>query len=89
MADILLPGSDVRVAVAADRIVGVLATTPGQLDQLYMATSAQGHGIGSHLVRLTDGAGNEEREPDVLYRWESIAEGEGDRRVKRKPLESG
>jgi GNAT superfamily N-acetyltransferase len=24
---------------------------------------------GLHLVELTDGAGNDEREPDALYRW--------------------
>ena len=28
---------------------------------------------GFSLVRETDGSGNEEREPDVLYRWQSTA----------------
>ena len=85
------------------RLVGVIALSPGWLNHLYIATSAQGQGVGSRLLRLaqetttedlqlwafqrntrargfyerrgfvevrsTDGD-NEEREPDVLYRWE-------------------
>ena len=75
---------------------------PGWIDQLYVLPDAQGHGVGSDLleiaqgafpllnlwtfqrnlrarrfyeangfvaVRETDGATNEEKEPDVLYRW--------------------
>jgi GNAT superfamily N-acetyltransferase len=106
VAGMLLPDHDVRVAVdVADHgaVVGVIATSPGWINQIYVATSAQGRGVGSRLMRLaqatttaalqvwtfqrntrargfyerrgfveqrrTDGD-NEEREPDVLYRWE-------------------
>lgn len=105
VAQILLHEADVTVAVdpGDDRILAVMATTPGWLEQLYVATSQQHRGLGSLLlrraqesadgplelwafqrnvaarefyerhgfveVRRTDGD-NEEREPDVLYRWE-------------------
>ena len=86
-----------------ERFSGVLALSPGWVNHLYIATSAQGQGVGSRLLRLaqetttedlqlwafqrntrargfyerrgfvevrsTDGD-NDEREPDVLYRWE-------------------
>ena len=106
VAEMLLPSDDVHVAVSpadAEVLVGVIALSPGWLNHLYIATSAQGQGVGSRLlrhaqetttedlqlwafqrntrargfyegrgfveVRSTDGD-NEEREPDVLYRWE-------------------
>ena len=100
---VLLPEHDVRVVRDAGRIVAVLATSPGWVDQLYVEPGSQGVGIGralvehaqAHasgplelwtfqrnaracafyeaagfvLVELTDGAGNEEHEPDARYRW--------------------
>ena len=106
VAGVLLPADDVSVAVsqADDRaLLGVIAISPGWVNHLYIATSAQGQGVGSRLlrraqetttedlqlwafqrntrargfyerrgfveVRSTDGD-NDEREPDVLYRWE-------------------
>jgi len=106
VAGVLLPSDDVRVAVSpADdsALLGVLALSPGWVNHLYVATSEQGRGVGSRLLRLaqetttedlqlwafqrntrarvfyegrgfvemrsTDGD-NDEREPDVLYRWE-------------------
>jgi GNAT superfamily N-acetyltransferase len=105
VAGVLLPADDVRVAVSSadpDVLVGVLALSPGWVNHLYIATSEQGRGVGSRMLRLaqetttedlqlwafqrntrartfyeargfvdmdrTDGD-NEEREPDVLYRW--------------------
>jgi putative acetyltransferase len=85
------------------KLVGIIAFRQDWIDQLYVLPDAQGHGVGSDLleiaqgafpllnlwtfqrnlrarrfyeangfvaVRETDGAGNEEKEPDVLYRWE-------------------
>jgi len=102
-ANVLLVEHDVRVVRAGDRIVAVLATSPGWVDQLYVAPDAQGRGIGRSLVadamarsagaldlwafqrntrarafyeslgfteaERTDGATNDEREPDIRYRW--------------------
>ena len=82
---------------------GVGRSGVGEIDQLYVDPSAQGHGLGSRLVDVakrrypvglglwtfqvnataqrfyerhgfvavdrTDGSGNEEREPDIRYRW--------------------
>ena len=104
---VLLPSDDVTVAVSPadpELLVGVIALSPGWVNHLYIATSAQGQGVGSRLLRLaqetttedlqmwafqrnvrargfyerrgfiemrsTDGGDNEEREPDVLYRWQ-------------------
>ncbi len=104
VAGVLLRDHDVRVAVGPhETLLAVIALSPGWVDQLYVATSEQGRGIGSRMLRLaqdssdqplqlwafqrntrarsfyegrgfvevrrTDGD-NEEREPDVLYRWE-------------------
>jgi len=84
------------------KLVGIIAFRQDWIDQLYVLPDAQGHGVGSDLlevaqgafpllnlwtfqrnlrarrfyeangfvvVRETDGADNEEKEPDVLYRW--------------------
>jgi putative acetyltransferase len=84
------------------KLVGIIAFRQDWIDQLYVLPDAQGHGVGSDLlevaqgafpllnlwtfqrnlrarrfyeangfvaVRETDGAANEEKEPDVLYRW--------------------
>lgn len=109
--NVLLPEHDVRVVRDAGGLVAVLATSPGWLDQLYVAPSAQGAGIGRTLladamarsggvlelwafqrnararafyeragfveVERTDGSTNEEREPDIRYRWCSEREASG------------
>jgi GNAT superfamily N-acetyltransferase len=101
--DVLLLLHDVWVADVDGAVVGLLALSPGWLDQLYLDPAWRGRGIGDRLVDLakrrqpsglqlwtfqvngtarrfyerhgfvaveeTDGAGNEEREPDVRYAW--------------------
>jgi GNAT superfamily N-acetyltransferase len=103
IADVLLPTRDVWVADADGTVVGVLALSPGWVDQLYLAPEGRGRGLGDRFVALakqrqprglqlwtfqvnepaqrfyrrhgfaeverTDGAGNEEREPDVRLAW--------------------
>lgn len=97
---------DVAGAFAHDRLVGVIAWTPGWITQLYVLPDFQGRGAGSALlaqamagqadvqlwtfqanaearrfyegrgfeaVETTDGQGNEQREPDVRYRWPTAA----------------
>lgn len=100
---VLLAHHDVTVAREDDDVVGVLATSPGWVDQLYVRPASQGRGTGRALLERakeasdgdlqlwtfarnararafyeragfraeeeTDGATNEEREPDVRYRW--------------------
>jgi GNAT superfamily N-acetyltransferase len=81
---------------------GMIAFREGWIEQLYVLPAAQGHGVGTRLLRVarrafaslqlwtfqrnaqaggfyqshgfvlveqTDGARNEEKEPDALYRW--------------------
>ena len=101
--DIFIGQTEAWVAVDDERIVGVMSLKPGWVEQLYIATDAQGQGIGRRLLDLakersdgelqlwtfqvnararrfyerngftiaemTDGSGNEEREPDVRYVW--------------------
>ncbi len=101
--DVLLLLHDAWVAEADGAVVGVLALSPGWLDQLYLDPAWRGRGIGDRFVELakrrqpsglqlwtfqvngparrfyerhgfvavesTDGAGNQEREPDVRYVW--------------------
>jgi GNAT superfamily N-acetyltransferase len=59
VATVLLPEQDVWLATVddgagngspAERIAGVLALTPGHLEQLYVATDRQGAGVGRLLV---------------------------------------
>jgi len=101
--DELVVRADTWVAETEGGVVGVLALSPGWIDQLYLDPDARGQGIGDRFVTLaqerepsglqlwtfqvngpaqrfyerhgfvaverTDGAGNEEREPDVRHRW--------------------
>jgi GNAT superfamily N-acetyltransferase len=101
--DVLIGKTEGWVAVEDERIAAVMSLTPGWVEQLYVATEFQGHGIGRQLLdlakarsdgnlqlwtfqvndramrfyerngftiaELTDGQGNQEREPDVRYVW--------------------
>lgn len=102
----VLPREETWVAERGGAVVGVLALTPGWIDQLYLDPGVRGQGIGDRLVALakerqpgglelwtfqvngpaqrfyerhgfvaverTDGARNEEREPDVRYEWRPV-----------------
>jgi RimJ/RimL family protein N-acetyltransferase len=52
VANKLIPESDVWVADRGGEVVGVCAMVPGWIEQLYIATSAQGTGLGSDFIRL-------------------------------------
>jgi GNAT superfamily N-acetyltransferase len=101
--NIFIGQTEAWVAVDGDEIRAVMSLKPGWVEQLYIATDAQGQGIGRQLLdlakersagelqlwtfqvndrarrfyerngfvaaELTDGEGNEEREPDVRYVW--------------------
>lgn len=109
IAETLVPGGGVTVAVRDGVVVGMMATSRenalGWIDHLYVAPRLTGTGIGSLLLALaksdlgapihlytfqanhvarrfyerhgfapitfTDGQANEEKCPDVLYRWPS------------------
>lgn len=107
VTSVLLPQHAVTVARQDDDVVGVLATSAGWVDQLYVLPENQGRGVGRALLEAakagsdgdlqlwtfarnararafyeragfvaeeeTDGSTNEEREPDVLYRWRLAA----------------
>ena len=67
VTDVLLPGHDVRVAVGLEddgALRGVIALSPGWVDHLYIATSEQGRGVGSRLLRLAQG-----NAADALQLW--------------------
>jgi hypothetical protein len=64
--DRLIPTQETWVAVDDDRVVAMMALTPGHLEQLYVAPDQLGRGIVA--VELTDGD-NEEGQPDVRYEW--------------------
>jgi GNAT superfamily N-acetyltransferase len=53
VAGVLLPEHEVRVARRTDdkTIVGVIACSPGWIEQLYVSPAAQGNGIGARLLR--------------------------------------
>jgi len=102
--DHLIPATECWVAADGPEVIGMLALSPGWIEQLYVAPHRRGEGIGRGLldlakdraegpldlwtfqvnaparrfyerqgfveVELTDGAANEEREPDVRYRWD-------------------
>lgn len=62
IAEYLVPNREVWVAVAlVGAVVGLMALSADQLDQLYLAPGWTGRGIGSRLVELA-----KERRPDGL-----------------------
>lgn len=50
VGSVLLSEHRVVVAVELDRVVGVVASRPGWIDQLFVGTGNQGTGIGSALL---------------------------------------
>jgi GNAT superfamily N-acetyltransferase len=52
VAEHLLPTTETWVAVAGDEMVGFLSLREAFLEQLYLAPSWTGHGVGSRLVEL-------------------------------------
>jgi GNAT superfamily N-acetyltransferase len=60
-------------------LVGFIAFREGWIDQLYVLPSSQGQGVGAALLQVaqsrfvlvkeTDGARNEEKEPDAMCSW--------------------
>jgi hypothetical protein len=65
---VVIPQRETWVASAGDAVVGVLVLDENVIDQLYVRPSRTRHGFTE--VELTDGSGNEEREPDVRLAWQ-------------------
>jgi ribosomal protein S18 acetylase RimI-like enzyme len=63
-SDVLVPDGQTWVALAGNRIVGVLTLDGDDLDQLYVDPGAAGQGIGSTLVDLA-----KQLRPDGLALW--------------------
>jgi GNAT superfamily N-acetyltransferase len=64
IADVLLPTHDAWVADADGAVVGVLALSPGWVDQLYLAPDWRGRGLGDRFVALA-----KQRQPRGLHLW--------------------
>ena len=67
VSGMMLPTHDVRVMVSfTDQraLLGVIALSPGWIDHLSVATSEQGRGVGSGLLRLA-----QRRTPEDLQLW--------------------
>ena len=62
--DRLIPNDEVWVAVDRERVVAMLALTPGWLDQLYVAPDRLGEGLGRQLMALA-----KSRQPEGLQLW--------------------
>lgn len=62
--DGLVPMQETWVAVDGDQVVGMMAITPGHLEQLYVAPDRLGEGIGRRFVDLA-----KERSPAGLSLW--------------------
>ena len=62
--DRLVPDQETWVAGDGDEIVGMMAITPGHLEQLYVAPGRLGEGIGRRFVDLA-----KERSPTGLSLW--------------------
>lgn len=64
ISEVLLPGHEVWVAEADGVVVGMLALSPGWVDQLYLDPDWRGRGIGDRLVALA-----RQRQPSGLQLW--------------------
>jgi GNAT superfamily N-acetyltransferase len=62
--DKLIPTDEVWVAIDDAAVVGLLAITPGWLEQFYVAPDRLGEGIGSRLMEIA-----KSRQPDGLQLW--------------------
>lgn len=62
--NILIAKTEGWVATDGDRILAIMSLTPGWVDQLYVATPAQGQGIGRTLLDLA-----KERSDGELQLW--------------------
>ncbi|SFO13661.1 N-acetylglutamate synthase, GNAT family [Geodermatophilus obscurus] len=62
--DVLLLLHDTWVAEAGGAVVGVLALSPGWVDQLYLDPAWRGRGIGDRFVELA-----KQRQPSGLQLW--------------------
>lgn len=62
--DRLIPTQETWVAIDGERVVGMMAITPGHLEQLYVAPDRLGDGIGRRFVDLA-----KERSPAGLSLW--------------------
>lgn len=62
--DRLVPTQETWVAIDGRAVVGMMAITPGHLEQLYVAPTRLGEGIGRRLVDLA-----KERSPGGLDLW--------------------
>ncbi len=60
----LIPTQETWVATEGEQVVGMMALTPGNLEQLYVAPDRLGEGIGRQLVDLA-----KERSPAGLSLW--------------------
>jgi GNAT superfamily N-acetyltransferase len=80
VADVLIPEHEVWLARLDDAPAGVLVLAGDDLHWLFVAPQAQRRGVGTALrgfveVGRTDGAGNEERAPDIRLVWGAHPEG--------------
>lgn len=62
--DRLIPTQETWVAMDGEQVVGMMAITPGHLEQLYVAPDRLGEGIGRRFVALA-----KERSPTGLSLW--------------------
>ena len=62
--DRLVPTQETWVAVDGEQVVGMMAITPGHLEQLYLAPDRLGEGLGRRFVELA-----KERSPAGLSLW--------------------
>ena len=63
-AEVIVPASDVHIAVDREDVVGVMALRGGEIDHLYLLPEHTGRGTGSALVRLA-----QQLQPDGLQLW--------------------
>ncbi|MFF0170225.1 GNAT family N-acetyltransferase [Streptomyces prasinus] len=61
---VLVPQYETWVAVAEDRVVGVLVLNGAELKQLYLDPAWRGRGLGNRFVSLA-----KQRQPDRLELW--------------------
>lgn len=78
LRDVVVPREETWVAELGGAVVGVLALTPGWIDQLYLAPDVRGRGIGGRCVALA-----QERQPGGLELWTFQVNGPAQRFYER------